>query len=73
MTPEQAENIDFAARKIEADKHMANYSPVNQRKVILAGYKAVIDAVTEEVQEQETIKFVHKYLSIQDDKTKGCN
>ena len=62
MTPQEALDIDFAARKVEADKHMANYKPVNQRAVILAGYQAVIEAVTEEVEKQETIKFVQRYL-----------
>lgn len=58
MTPEQAREIDFAARKVEADKHMANYKPVNQEMVVLAGYQAVIDAVTREVD----MEYVKKLL-----------
>lgn len=49
MTPEQAEEIYHQACKREFDKHMHDYSPVNQRKGILAGFQAVIDAVSKEV------------------------
>lgn len=49
MTPEQASDIYQAARMAEYRKHQANYTPVNQRKTVLAGFQAVIDAVTREV------------------------
>jgi len=49
MTPEQAEDIYHEACKKEFYKHMHDYSPVNQRKGILAGFQAVIDAVTSEI------------------------
>ena len=49
MTPEQAQDIYHAACTKEFNKHMHDYSPVNQRKGILAGFQALIDAVTSEV------------------------
>jgi len=58
MTPEEAMEIDFKARAIEYQKHCDNYTPVNQKKVMLAGYAAVIEAVKQE----ETVAFVGKYL-----------
>jgi hypothetical protein len=49
MTPEQAEDIYHEACKREFNKHMHDYTPVNQRKGILAGFQAVIDEVTKEI------------------------
>jgi len=37
---------------------MTDHSPVNQRKGVLAGFAAVIEAVEQE----QTVKFVQKYL-----------
>jgi len=48
-TPEHAEEIYHQACKREFDKHMHDYSPVNQRKGIMAGFQSVIDAVTQEI------------------------
>lgn len=58
MTPEQAEAIDLAARKAEYQRHQNNYTPVNQRLVILAGYHAVIEAVTREVDTEWAMKLL---------------
>lgn len=60
MTPEEAQEIYHAASLIEYEKHRNSYSPVNQQKVNLAGYQAIIEAVENE----QTIKFVSKYLEI---------
>lgn len=60
MTPEQAESIDLAARKAEYRKHCDNYTPVNQRKVILAGYQAVIDAVRRECDVEFAMRYLEK-------------
>ena len=60
MTPQQAREIDFDARKMEAKKHMADYKPVNQELVILAGYQAVIDAVTREVDTEYAMKLLQQ-------------
>lgn len=49
MTPEQAKTIYHAASAVEYQKHQRDYSPVNQQLVVLAGFQAVIDAVTREV------------------------
>lgn len=58
MTPEEAESIYIDGCNAEYKNHQANYDPVNQKKVTLAGFAAVIEAVEQE----QTVKFVHKYL-----------
>lgn len=58
MSPEEAMEIDLKARQTEYQRHCDDYTPVNQRKVILAGYAAIIEALEEE----QTVKFVNKYL-----------
>lgn len=62
MTPEQASDIYQAARMAEYRKHQANYTPVNQRKTILAGFQAVIDAVRREVDAE----YAMRYLNMRD-------
>jgi len=49
MTPERAQEIYIEGGNVEYRKHQADYTPVNQHKVTMAGFKAVIDAVTKEV------------------------
>ncbi len=58
MTPEEAQDIYHAAATVEYEKHRNSYSPVNQQKVNLAGYQAIIEAVENE----QTVRFVNKYL-----------
>lgn len=60
MTPEEAQGIYHKACKVEYYKHVADYSPVNQNKVTLAGFRGVIEAVQEEC----TVDFVHKYFNV---------
>lgn len=62
MTPEQASDIYQAARMAEYRKHQANYTPVNQRKTILAGFQAVIDAARREVDAE----YAMRYLNMRD-------
>ena len=58
MTPEQAQAIYTAGCNVEYRKHQADYTPVNQHKVTLAGFQAVIDAVTAEVDNEYARKLV---------------
>lgn len=58
LTPEQAQTIYHEASMVEYRKYQSDYQPVNQKKVILAGFQAVIDAViNEQIKEQ-----AEKYL-----------
>ena len=59
MTPEQAQEIYHAARVNAYETVKSDYSPLNQQKVILAGFQAVIDAVTNEVD----MEYVKKLLA----------
>jgi len=58
MTPEQAEKIYQDARMVEYHKSKHDYSPVNQRATVLAGYRAVIDAVTKEVDYEYALRML---------------
>lgn len=49
MTPKEARDIYHKGRMAEYFKHVGNYTPVNQELTELAGFQAVIDAVTQEV------------------------
>lgn len=69
MTPEQAQEIFHAARMVEYRKHQANYTPVNQHKTEMAGFQAVIDAVTREVD----IGYAKQLLSYDFTGVKGVN
>jgi len=62
MTPEQAEDIYHEACKREFNKHMHDYTPVNQRKGILAGFQAVIEAVTSEIDLEYANKMMNSML-----------
>ena len=62
MTPEQAEDIYHEACKREFNKHMHDYTPVNQRKGILAGFQAVIEAVTSEIDLEYANKMMNTML-----------
>lgn len=61
MTPEQAQAIFYEAAQAEYQRHSHNYTPVNQQKVQLAGYQAIIDAVTAEVDKD----LADRYLAMQ--------
>ena len=52
MTPQKAQDIYHDACMAEYHQHRAEYNPVNQRKVVMAGFQAVIDAVTKELDTQ---------------------
>lgn len=67
MTPEQAQDIYHEAGRAEYIKHQRDYSPVNQKKVILAGFGAVIDAVANEIHTDYALK----YLTINNDLENG--
>lgn len=58
MTPIDAQEIYHKGCKEEYAKHVADYSPVNQSKVVLAGFQAVIDAVTREVDNEYAMKLI---------------
>lgn len=58
MTPEEAENIYHAVCQTEFRKHINEYSPINQRKGILAGFKAVVDAVTKEIDSDNAKRYL---------------
>ena len=58
MTPEEAEEIYFAGATAEYDKHKADYKPVNQRKTVLAGFQAVIDAVKREADTEYAMRYL---------------
>ena len=58
MTPEEAETIYHEACTVEFTRHMHEQSPVNQRKGILAGFKAVIDAVTQEIDSDNAKRYL---------------
>jgi len=60
MTPEKAQEIYIAGGAVEYEKHRAAYSPVNQNKVVMAGYQAVIDAVANEIHTD----YAKKYLDM---------
>ena len=60
MAPEKAQEIYYAACAIEYAKHRAAYSPVNQQKVILAGFQSVIDVVAKEIHTE----YAEKYLEM---------
>lgn len=49
MTPKEAQDIYHKGRMAEYQNHIGNYTPVNQELTVLAGFQAVIDAVTKEV------------------------
>lgn len=58
MTPEQAQDIYHDARIAEYQRHLSDYTPVNQRATILAGFQAVIDAVTREVDTEYALRLL---------------
>ena len=60
MTPEEAENIYHEAARLEYAKYQADYTPVNQHKVILAGFKAVIDACNDEYTLDMAMAYLNK-------------
>lgn len=58
MTPLEAQTIYHAARMAEYAKHRADNCPVNEQAVILAGFQAVIDAVTKAVDDEWALKIL---------------
>ena len=58
MTPEQAEEIYHAECTKIFQRHHFDYKPVNQREGILAGYQAIIDAVTREIDNEYALKLI---------------
>ena len=62
MTPQQAEDIYYAAYRDEGVRmHMQN-KPVDQKALQMACWQAVIDAVTKEIDTDWT----KRYLAMQD-------
>lgn len=60
MTPERGEEIYQEGARAEYNKHISDYSPVNQRKVTLAGYQSLIDAVRQETDKEWAMKLLIK-------------
>lgn len=58
MTPEQAEEIYHAAAANEYADFKKDYTPVNQRRVRMAGFAAVISAVTSEIDKKYAINYL---------------
>lgn len=60
MTPEEAQKIYHAATRQEYAKCQNDYTPLNQQAVILAGFQAVIDAVTRDIDKDYALKHLEK-------------
>ena len=62
MTPEQAEDIYYAAYRQEGMIQHHENRPLNQSEIRAAAWQAVIDAVTKEIDTDWT----KRYLAMQD-------
>lgn len=63
MTPERAQEIYHEGCNVEYRKHQADYTPVNQNKVTLAGFQAVINAVRSEATAEVDNEYARKLLA----------
>ena len=63
MTPERAQEIYHEGCNVEYRKHQDNYTPVNQNKVTLAGFQAVIDAAKAEATAEVDNEYARKLLA----------